>query len=259
MSAPQVVLPDGADERTRALATGLERAHERIARACEQAGRSPEEVTLVVVTKFFGAEDVARLARLGVRDVGENRDQEASAKAAAWPELLPADERHLAERVRMHFIGQLQSKKAGSVAGYAHLVHSLDRPKLVGVLDRAAERHDRTLGVCVQVDLDPLLEGPPEAAGRGGAHPGEVLALCDAVAEAGSLELRGLMTVAPPAADPAEAFAALGTVHREVLGSHPAATMLSAGMSGDLEQAVAAGATHVRVGSAIMGARPPLG
>lgn len=247
------------DERTAELAAGLEATRDRIAAACRDARRDPSEVTLVVVTKFFGADDVARLARLGVRDVGENRDQEASAKAAEWPTLLAEDERPLAEQVRTHFIGQLQSRKAGSVAGYADLVHSVDRPKVVGALDRAAQRHERRLGVCVQVDLAPLLEGAQEDAGRGGVHPGELLALCQQVAEAEALDPCGLMTVAPPSVEPAVAFEALAGLHQEVLAEHPGATMLSAGMSGDLEAAVAAGATHVRVGSAIMGARPALG
>ncbi|WP_374929293.1 YggS family pyridoxal phosphate-dependent enzyme [Kytococcus sedentarius] len=259
MRSDALALPAGADARTAELADGLRATLARIERACADAGRSPQEVTLVVVTKFFGAEDVARLVRLGVRDVGENRDQEASAKAAAWPGLLPAEERDVVDEVRMHFIGQVQSKKAGSVAGYADLVHSVDRPKLVGALDRAAQRHDRCLAVCVQVDLDPVVEGGEPDAGRGGVHPDDLLDLCAAVEQAERLELAGLMTVAPPQVEPSTAFAALARVRATVLAEHPGATMLSAGMSGDLEAAVAAGATHVRVGSAIMGARPTLG
>lgn len=254
-----MTLPEDADARTAELADGLRATLARIEEACGRAGRSPEEVTLVVVTKFFGAEDLARLVRLGVRDVGENRDQEAAAKAAAWPDHLPAGERGVAEEVRMHFIGQVQSKKAGSVAGYADLVHSVDRLKLVGALDRGAERHGRRLAVCVQVDLDPVVEGGEPDAGRGGAHPDDLPELCAAVDQAERLDLAGLMTVAPPQVEPARAFAELARVHAAVLAAHPGATMLSAGMSGDLEAAVAAGATHVRVGSAIMGARPPLG
>ena len=263
-------LPADADDRTRELAAGLERTQQRIDEACRAVGRDPQEVTLVVVTKFFGAQDVARLARLGVRDVGENRDQEASAKSREWVQHLPAEDQPMADRVRWHFIGQVQSRKAGSVASYADLVHSVDRLKLVGALDRAAEREGRALGVCVQVDLAPALadggepasgagQTDPGAAPRGGVDPRGVLDLCEQVEAAAHLRLAGLMTVAPPEADPGEAFAVLADLHRAVLERHPGATMLSAGMSGDLEAAVAAGATHVRVGSAIMGSRPALG
>ena len=210
----------------------------RIRRAVEAAGRD-DEPALVVVTKFFPASDVDLLGELGVTAIGENRDQEASAKCA---ELAHRD------RVTVHFIGQLQSNKAVSVAHYADVVQSLDRPKVVHALDRAAGQLGRRLDVTVQVRLD-------EAEGRGGVVPGEARALADLVAGAQSLTLRGVMAVAPLGGDPRAAFARLREVADGIRGDHPEATWVSAGMSGDLEAAVAEGATHLRVGSAILGSR----
>ena len=220
------------------LATRLAQVHRRIEGALAAAGRT-DEPTLVVVTKFFPASDVDLLAELGVRDVGENRDQEASAKCEqiAHRDLL-----------RVHFIGQLQSNKAGSVAHYADVVQSVDRAKVVRALDRAALHLGRRLDVTVQVSLD-------EAEGRGGVAPDRARELADLVAGAGALTLRGVMAVAPLGGDPRAAFARLREVADGIRGDHPDATWVSAGMSGDLEAAVAEGATHLRVGSAILGSR----
>jgi pyridoxal phosphate enzyme (YggS family) len=242
-------------DRDAEVAAGLAAVQERIASAATAAGRAPGSVTLVVVTKNWPASDVRRLAGLGVRDVGENRDQEASAKATECADL----------DLRWHFIGQLQTNKARSVAAYADCVHSVDRGRLVRALSQAAQDAGRTLGALVQVNLD-------GEAGRGGALPAEVPALADAVAEAPALELRGVMAVAPLAAagpdgrgDPVAqervaeaAFERLATLAAALRTAHPEATWVSAGMSEDLEAAIAAGATHVRVGSAILGARPHL-
>jgi len=224
------------------LAEGLHRTRERLESAARAAGRNPDELTLVVVTKFFPASDVAILHDLGVRDVGENRDQEASAKASQLSELPD---------LHWHFIGQLQTNKAKSVAGYADTVHSVDRTRLVDALGQAAAQHDRELGCFVQVDL-----GRGEAAGRGGAVGEESFRVADAVADHPNLRLRGLMAVAPLGAEPAAAFAELAATAERLRTLHPDAVDLSAGMSSDLEAAVAAGATHLRVGSAILGSRP---
>ncbi|WP_446664181.1 YggS family pyridoxal phosphate-dependent enzyme [Flexivirga sp. B27] len=229
-------------ERRDALAANLAQVHERIDRACAAAGRDRDEVTLIAVTKFFPVSDVEHLAALGVTDMGENRDQEAGAKFAE----IPAQIR---EQLTVHFIGQLQSNKASHVVGYADVVQSVDRAKIARALDRAALAQERTLDVLVQVDLS-------GATGRGGVAPAEARALADRVAEAEALRLRGVMAVAPLGADPAEAFARLAEVAGAIRADHPEADQLSAGMSGDLEQAVAAGATHLRVGSAILGSRP---
>lgn len=221
------------------LAANLAVVRRRIADACRAADRAPDDVSLVVVTKFFPASDVRVLADLGITDVGENRHQEASDKAAECADL----------GLRWHFIGALQSNKASAVASYADVVESVDRRKLVAPLDRGAG--ERTVDVLLQVSLDPA--GSDH---RAGADPATLAELADAVTGAEHLRLGGLMAVAPLGEDPATAFARLAGIHRDLLSSHPGATILSAGMSGDLEHAIAHGATHVRVGSAVLGPRP---
>ncbi|WP_432541196.1 YggS family pyridoxal phosphate-dependent enzyme [Kineococcus sp. SYSU DK002] len=232
--------------REHELSTALAATRERVARAARAAGRDPAELTLVVVTKFFPASDVRALAGLGVRDVGENRDQEAGAKAAELSDLPD---------LHWHFVGQLQTNKVRSVVRYARAVHSVDRARLAQALGRAAEQAGRDVGCFVQVDLAPALGLEPDAA-RAGAAGEDVLRVADAVAAHPGLRLRGLMAVAPRGVDPARAFAELARTAERVRRVHPGARELSAGMSGDLEQAVAAGATHLRVGSAILGSRP---
>jgi pyridoxal phosphate enzyme (YggS family) len=224
------------------LARNLDTVRHRIGGACDQAGRSADEVTLTVVTKFFPASDVRLLAGLGVRHVGENRHQEAQAKAAECTDL----------ELSWHFIGGLQSNKAAAVAQYAAVVESLDRPKLVRGLSRGAHESGRLLDVLVQVDLDP--SGSSSA--RAGAPPTVVADLARQVAEAEGLRLRGVMAVAPLDADPLAAFEKLAAVADEVREVDPSATWVSAGMSNDLEAAVRSGATHVRIGSAVLGRRP---
>jgi len=218
------------------LAANLAAVRERMADAARAAGRLPDELTLVAVTKTFPAEDVALLADLGVADVGENRAQEAAAK-----------HEQVGTPLRWHFVGSLQRNKANLVASFADVVHSVDRPELVGALDRA---RDVQLDVLVQVSLD----GSP---GRGGAPRDAALALADRVAASERLRLRGVMAVAPLDEDPNRAFARLAEVAGRIRADHPQATWISAGMSGDLEAAVAAGATHVRIGTALLGRRPP--
>jgi PLP dependent protein len=226
------------------IAAGLAAVHQRIERACSASGRSADEVELIAVTKFFPAADIDLLADLGVRHVGENRHQEASEKVAAL--------RHR-DLLTVHFIGQLQTNKAAAVARYADVVQSVDRLRLVSALQKGAEHAGRRLGVLVQVSLD---EGDHE--GRAGAPPEDASALADAVEEAPDLDLLGVMAVAPLGADPAPAFARLRGVAHGIQSSHPHARWISAGMSADLEAAIAHGATHLRVGSAILGSRPPL-
>ncbi len=228
-------------ERRAELEANLTAVRERIDAACVAAGRPREEVELIVVTKFFPRSDLDLLADIGVRDIGENREQEASAKLA---------DGGTPPGVRTHFIGQLQSKKAGAVARWADVVHSVDRTKLVGALARGAERAGRELTVLLQVDLEEGAHGQ-----RGGAAPQDLPALADAVA-ASPLRLGGVMAVAPLGADPDPAFARLAEISRGLRETHPEATWISAGMSGDLESAVRHGATHLRVGTAILGTRP---
>lgn len=222
------------------LAANLSAVRRRIASACDAVGRSPDDVALTVVTKNFPATDVRILADLGVRDLGENRHQEAVAKAAECADLP----------LTWHFIGGLQSNKAAAVASYADVVESLDRAKLVTGLQRGAHERGHGVDVLLQVSLD-----PPGAERRSGADRADLPVLASAVEAAGSLRLRGLMAVAPLGEDPDEAFGRLAEIRTEFLAGHPGATELSAGMSNDLEAAIRHGATRVRVGSAVLGPR----
>ncbi|MGW3684974.1 YggS family pyridoxal phosphate-dependent enzyme [Streptomyces sp. NPDC005125] len=237
------------DRRTQ-LAENLAQVERRIASACAAAGRKREEVTLIVVTKTYPASDVRILHELGVRHVAENRDQDAAPKAAACADLS----------LTWHFVGQLQTNKVRSVASYADVVQSVDRTKLVTALSAAAVRGRRELGCLIQVALD---AENGERGDRGGVAPDGIEELADAVAAAPGLRLDGLMTVAPLAGPYAgrqrAAFDRLMEFSSRLRGNHPAANMVSAGMSADLEEAVAAGATHVRVGTAVLGVRPGLG
>jgi pyridoxal phosphate enzyme (YggS family) len=230
-------------DRKAELAANLDRVRARIDAACAAAGRAPGEVTLVVVTKFFPASDVRLLAALGVTDVGENKHQEAQAKAARTADLA----------LRRHFIGSIQSNKAAAVAAYSDVVESVDRLKLVGALDRGAHQADRVVDCLVQVSLDPVAGG-----GRGGAAAIDVPALAAALQDAGALRLRGVMAVAPLGEPAGPAFERLAEVAAELRVGHPDAWIVSAGMSADLEQAVKHGATHVRIGSAVLGPRPSI-
>ncbi len=235
------------DDRRLALESNLAVVRERIEAACAAARRPVAEVTLIAVTKFFPSADAVTLAELGVADLGESRDQEASTKAADFAELTTVP-------VRWHFVGRLQSNKARSVVRYADFVHSVDRPGLVSALATAVSRREAAtgkgaLGVLVQVSLD-------GDTARGGALPDDVVALADQVAASPGLVVRGVMAVAPIGADPDEAFERLAQVSAQLRVQHPGADMVSAGMSGDLEAAVRHGATHLRIGTALLGARP---
>ncbi|MGX1884299.1 YggS family pyridoxal phosphate-dependent enzyme [Streptomyces sp. NPDC055287] len=237
-------------DRKSQLAANLAQVEERIASACAAAGRAREEVTLIVVTKTYPASDVRLLAELGVRHVAENKDQEAAPKAAESRDLP----------VSWHFVGQLQTNKVRSVASYVDVVQSVDRVKLVTALSTAAVRAERELDCLIQVALD---AESGERGERGGVAPDGIEELAAKVAEAPGLRLGGLMTVAPLAGPYAgreqAAFERLMEFSSSLRAAHPAANMVSAGMSADLEQAVAAGATHVRVGTAVLGVRPRLG
>lgn len=234
------------DPRAVQLKQRLEAVNLRIAEAAAAAGRSENVPRLIVVTKFHPADDVRRLAALGVSDFGENRDQEASDKAATLDEL----------DVRWHFVGQLQSKKSKNVVRYAHAVHSVDRPQLVEALGRAmAVEQDRSgrgpLECFIQVSLE-----DDAGAHRGGASPIDVPLLADQVEATGGLQLAGIMAVAPLGADPDRAFAKLAEISARLRVYHPAAEGISAGMSQDMESAIRYGATHLRIGSDILGSRP---
>ncbi|ONI69725.1 YggS family pyridoxal phosphate enzyme [Kribbella sp. ALI-6-A] len=235
-------------ERGAELRANVEQVRQRIRAACEAAGRPEESVTLVAITKTFPIEDVRALAALGVTDTGENREQELKVKAPDASELT------------WHFVGQLQSNKARSVVRFAQVVHSVDRLSLVGALSKAAVAEEKTVRCLLQVSL--AAYGPQDAAtgrSRGGVAPDDVPELAAAVAAADGLELGGVMAVAPLGSDADEAFAALRDVSSRLRSEHGGADWISAGMSGDLEAAIRHGATHVRLGRALLGTRPSLG
>jgi PLP dependent protein len=233
-------------DRLAELDTNLAAVRAQIAAACAAVGREPAEISLIAVTKTFPVSDILLLSRLGVADIGENRDAEAAPKAAACAAA--------GVLLRWHFVGQLQVNKAGRVASYADLVHSVDRVRLAAALGRRASAAGRVISCLVQVSLD----DPDLAAGRGGADPPEVLAVAAAIAAEPSLRLGGVMGIAPLGQPARPAYARLREVAERVRSGHPDARVISAGMSADMGDAIAEGATHVRIGTALLGGRRPL-
>jgi len=241
-----------SEERLAELAANLADVRARITDACAAAARDPAGVHLIAVTKTFPVSDVIGLTRLGVIDIGENKDQEAAPKVA--------DCAAAGVTVRWHFVGQLQVNKAASVATYATMIHSVDRTRLVAALSRRAVAAGRTISCLVQVNLDPAAaagaaDGSGAGASRGGALPADVPALAAAIDAAAGLELAGVMAVAPLGQPAGPAYARLRAISEMVQSAYPAAGVISAGMSGDLQDAVAEGATHVRIGTALLGGR----
>ena len=235
-------------DRRAEIEIALSEVRDRIATACRTVGRSADTVRLIAVTKTFPADDAALLTDLGVTDLGENREQEAGPKAAELRELRPA------AAPRWHMLGHLQRNKARAVARWAAEIQSVDSERLVDALDKAVlnarEAGDRTttLDVLVQLSID----GDPT---RGGAPADTLMQLADRVAQSGELQLRGLMAVAPLGMTADEAFARLAEAGERLRDDHPGATEVSAGMTGDLEVAIAHGSTCVRVGTALLGTR----
>lgn len=221
------------------LASRLEMVRGSIAQAAAANHRSMEELTLIVVTKFHPASLVRDLAALGVKDVGENRHQEAQAKSAELADL----------EMRWHFIGQLQTKKARQAAQYAHSIHSIDRERLVDALSTAEVAEPIDAFVQVNLTEDPS---------RGGVHPLGMEMLAERILETATLRLRGIMAVAPLPEEEsaARAFDRLRGYSDRLIAMSPEASAISAGMTHDFAEAIAAGATHLRIGSAITGNRP---
>jgi len=217
------------------LVDRLDAVRSGIADAARDAGRASDEVTTIVVTKFQPESLIRELAGLGVRDVGENRHQEAQAKARSLADL----------DLRWHFVGQLQSKKARQVRGYASVVHSIDRTSLVDAL----RSEEGEIDGFIQVNLtsDP---------NRGGVAPGAVEPLVERVLDTPGIRLLGLMAVAPLDEPARDAFARVRALSERVRRLAPAATSLSMGMSHDYRDAILEGATHLRIGTAITGNRP---
>ncbi|KAA0917271.1 YggS family pyridoxal phosphate-dependent enzyme [Dietzia sp. ANT_WB102] len=238
------------DPRAEELATRLAETRRRLDAARAAAGRI-DEVDLVVVTKFHPVADLVRLARLGVHDVGENRVQEAASKVSA----LAAADAELSAAIRWNMIGHIQSNKAAAVAGWADRVHSVDSIKVANGLQkgraRAADEREGVTPLPVLLQLS--LDGDTS---RGGVAPEGLPALADHVAGLDHLVLAGLMVIPPLEGEARAHFADAAEVAATLRRDHPHATEFSAGMSGDLEEAIAAGSTCVRVGTAILGPRP---
>jgi pyridoxal phosphate enzyme (YggS family) len=227
-------------DRLQELQANLQDVERDISQACVAANRSRDDVTLIAVTKTWPASDVDLLAGLGVTDVGENRDQEAK----------PKHDEVKATGLTWHAIGQLQTNKAKSVAAWADVVHSVDRMDLVAALTKAVSSRESPLGVLIQANLDPK---PTD--NRGGALPNELMALAEAISNCSGLKLQGVMGVAPLGGDDDLAFARLQEFATQIRGSFPEANWISAGMSGDFATALKYGATHLRIGSSILGNR----
>jgi PLP dependent protein len=238
----------GAASRRAELAESLRAVRDRVDRACRAAGRRPDEVELLAVTKTFPASDAALLSDLGLAAFAENREQEARDKVAEFAVLRPT------AAVRWHMVGQLQRNKARAVVRWADVVESVDSERLVEALRRATANaldvgeRQQPLDVLLQVSLD-------EATGRGGCRPADVPALADKIMLTSDLRLRGVMAVAPLGGEPGVAFDTLSAISERLRRDHPEAVEVSAGMSGDLESAVAHGSTRVRVGTALLGGR----
>ena len=233
-------------DRKLELQSNLHDVQTEIRQACEAADRDYSEVTLIAVTKTWPTSDVNLLAQLGITDVGENRDQEAKSK----------HDEVLAENLTWHAIGQLQTNTAKSVANWADVVHSVDRPELVSALAKAVENRTpkndcvNELGVLIQIELDP---NPKDS--RGGVLPDQAVKLAELVSITPGLRLKGVMGVAPLGGNDDEAFALLQQIAIPIRQIDPGASWISAGMSADFATALKYGATHLRIGSSILGKR----
>ena len=230
--------------RLKDIQSNLEKINTRIAEACSRSKRNISEITLIAVTKTYPASDVDLLKQLGIENVGENKDQEAAGKIS-----------QVKEKFSWHFIGQLQSNKAKSVVTYADLIHSVDRLSLAKELQKSASAIAKKQKVLIQVDLD---QSGPDAS-RGGVWPADLAELAQFISQSENLGLAGLMSVAPLGENPSEAFQRLAQIRSDFLKNYPNALILSAGMSEDLEAAIEHGATHLRIGSALLGERPKIG
>jgi pyridoxal phosphate enzyme (YggS family) len=220
------------------LTSRLEIVRGGVADAARAAGRDSASITTIVVTKFHPVAVIRALHDLGIRDFGENRHQEAKDKAAMLADL----------DMTWHFVGQLQSKKARQARSYAQVIHSLDRDSVVDAL----VSRDSDVDCFIQLNLT-------DDQGRGGVLPGDLERLAEKVVATEGLRLLGVMAVAPLDTEPRAAFAQVRQASDRVRAIDPAATSISAGMSGDYREAILEGATHLRIGSAITGNRPPAG
>lgn len=215
---------------------GLDRVRQEIDAAAREAGRDGASITLIAVSKTFAAADIVPAIAAGQRDFGENRVQEAKAK---WPEL-----RRQWPGLRLHLIGPLQTNKTAEAVALFDAIHSIDRPKLAGMVGREMKAQNRQLTLFVQVNIG-------REAQKAGVDPDEADAFIAECRERHGLTIAGLMCIPPAEADARPFFQELAEIARR-----NGLSGLSMGMSGDFPAAIRAGATHVRVGSAIFGARP---
>ncbi|MFM6971572.1 MAG: YggS family pyridoxal phosphate-dependent enzyme [Rhodoluna sp.] len=216
---------------------------ERIDSAARQAGRQATDIELIVVTKNHPASLVRELIELGASHFGENRDQEAKPKAE---EVAHASKLKIYD---WHFVGQLQSNKVRSVMGYANTIHSLDRPSLLNELIKQATTAAKSVEVFIELNLT-------EDAGRGGIEPKDLRSFAEKVVQSSNLNLLGVMGVAGLDQEPEREFERIREASQLLQTAVPTAKYISAGMSGDFEAAILAGATHLRIGTAITGNRP---
>jgi pyridoxal phosphate enzyme (YggS family) len=221
------------------ILSNLESVKEKISAAAQAAGRSPSEITLIAVTKTFPVSDLEILHELGVRNFGENRDQEAAPKVSA----LPAD-------ITWHFQGGIQSNKLKSISNWASVIHSVDKFKYAQMISQFSV--GKTKEIFIQVSLDTL----PQS--REGVDPADLMQLAEQIMSLPNLEVKGLMVVAPLDQPTEQAFVRLQQIQQKFIQLYPAASSLSSGMSGDYELAISLGATHVRIGSSILGNRSPI-
>ena len=221
------------------ILSNLESVKEKISAAAQAAGRSPSEITLIAVTKTFPVSDLEILYELGVRNFGENRDQEAAPKVG----VLPAD-------ITWHFQGGIQSNKLKSISNWASVIHSVDKFKYAQMISQFSV--GKTKEIFIQVSLDTL----PQS--REGVDPADLMQLAEQIMSLPNFEVKGLMAVAPLDQPTEQAFVRLQQIQQKFIQLYPAASSLSSGMSGDYELAISLGATHVRIGSSILGNRSPI-
>lgn len=221
------------------ILSNLELVKEKISAAAQAAGRSPSEITLIAVTKTFPVSDLEILHELGVRNFGENRDQEAAPKVG----VLPAD-------ITWHFQGGIQSNKLKSISNWASVIHSVDKFKYAQMISQFSV--GKTKEIFIQVSLDTL----PQS--REGVDPADLMQLAEQIMSLPNIQVKGLMAVAPLDQPTEQAFVRLQQIQQKFIQLYPAASSLSSGMSGDYELAISLGATHVRIGSSILGNRSPI-
>ena len=217
----------------------LNQVRQKITDAAAKSGRNPNEINLIVVTKTFPISDLEILYSLGVREFGENRDQEASVKAKA----LPQD-------INWHFQGGIQSNKLKSICSWASVIHSVDQFKYAKIISEQPSVKARQ--IFIQVSLDE----PPES--RGGVDPAKLIELANQISSLPNIKVLGLMAVGPVYREIEPAFARLQQIQAGFLTDFKDAVFLSSGMSGDYELAISYGATHLRIGSSILGIRAPI-